>query len=75
MPYKKVGGGRFYSHCTPGEEAMFAQRDLKSKTGGGGAPIPARAMRPGSKYKVVSTGDQAPEDPPSSPPPEDQEGE
>ncbi len=74
MPYKMVGKAKVYDYLTPGEEAMFAQQDLKSKTGGA-VPVPARAMRPGSKYRVVKTGDQPPEDPTSSPPPEDQEGE
>ena len=73
MPYKVLpGGGKFYSYLTPGEEALFHQESVKSKTGGGGVPIPARAMRPGSQYRVVSIGDQPPEDPPA--PPEGSEG-
>ena len=74
MPYKMVGKCKFYSHLTPGEEAEYWQEVQKSKTGGG-VPIPARAMRPGSRYRVVSTGDQPPAAPAPAAPPEDPEGE
>ena len=72
MPSKKLGGGIVYDYLTAGEEALYWQEVRESKTGGA-VPVPARAMRPGSQYRVVSKGDQSPEDP-SSPPPEDQEG-
>ncbi len=74
MPYKMVGKCKVYDYLTAGEEALFWQEVRESKTGGA-VPVPARAMRPGSKYRVVSTADQSPEDPSSPPPPEDQEGE
>ena len=74
MPSKKLGGGIVYDYLTAGEEALYWQEVRESKTGGA-VPVPARAMRPGSQYKVLSTGDPRPEDPPSSPPPEDPEGE
>jgi hypothetical protein len=74
MPYKMVGKAKVYSYLTAGEEALYWQEVRESKTGGA-VPVPARAMRPGSKYRVVTVGDQPPAAPAPAAPPEDPEGE
>ena len=74
MPCKKVGGNIVYDYLTAGEEALYWQEVRESKTGGA-VPVPARAMRPGSKYRVVSKADQPADAPAPAAPPEDPEGE
>ena len=70
MPYKTLKNGvKIYSYLTPGEEAVFWRQSRDSQFGAGGVPVPARAMRPGSRYSVSKA--DAPGAAP--PPPEDQE--
>jgi hypothetical protein len=61
MPYKQIGNCRFYSHLTAGEAAVF-DRKMRDSNLKGAIPVPGRAMRRGSQYRVVTEDPPAPSD-------------